>query len=387
MTTCQPPNLKNGCLALGFVLVCEAIVPPVARAQRFQLTPSVGITQVYDSNLFFTSSDRQADSIWRVTPTVEWSHRSDPWTLIGHFTLDAERYTDHPELNTPQAREHAMITLRYRPTPRFTVGSATEFSKTQMAGELNAETALLLARAHAWRVSVHPSAAYRLDARTEGTMDYSYSEDRIDMAGGIRTRAQSAAVGVKRHLSSRDTASVGYGFRQFSFGPEDVSSSHVLTAGWSHFITPLASLTLHGGPRVSDRVVAPELSASFRYQPRFADLAFTYSRGQTTIIGLAGPVDTHSFTATAIYKPRPSLHVQLTPGVFRSAHRGTAVQVYRMSFETRHPMTRWLALDASYDLNVQRGDIYALRPQDRISRHVALVRLIAAPPPAGPKRN
>jgi hypothetical protein len=241
-------------------------------------------------------------------------------------------------------------------------------------------------------VSVHPSAAYRFDAVTEGTVDYSYSADRLAVAGGIRTEAQTATVGIKRRLSSRDTASVDYGFRQFLFGLDELTTSQalttsqVVTVGWSHNITPLASLTLHGGPRVSDRVAAPELSVSFRYQLRSADLALMYSRGQATIIGVAGPADTHSLAATAIYRPRPSVYLHMTPGIFRSARSGAAAEVYRLALGARRSMTRWLSLDASYDLNVQHGDIYAVRTHDRMSRHVALVRLLAAPP-EGPKRN
>jgi hypothetical protein len=357
--------------------MCEAIVPHSARAQVFRLTPSLGISQVYDSNLFFSTSNRQADSIWRVSPAIESEYRATPWTLIGRFTLDAERFSEHPELSSLQARYHAMTDLRYRPTARVTVGAVTEFSKTQTPGELNAETAVTLARADARRLAFHPSATYRFDPVTEGTLDYVYTEDRL---AGTRLRAQTFNVGAARHLSLRDTASVGYGVRQLQFGPDDTSTSHVLSAGWSHSLTPLASLTLHGGPRVSDRGPAPELSAAFRYHLRRADLTVTYLRGQTTLIGLADSVDTHGLAATASYTPRPSLRMRITPGIYRTVSRGTEARVYRLAFAATRPMGRWLSLDAAYDLNVQHGDIYTARPQDRIARHVAMIRLGAAPP-------
>src|SRR5436190_427516 len=108
MTVWPARTLKSDCLTLSLVFLCEAIAPhPVRAQQMFHLTPSIGVTQVYDSNLFFTTSDRQADSIWRVTPAIDAEYRSMPWTLIGRYTLDAEQFTQHPELNTVHARQQA----------------------------------------------------------------------------------------------------------------------------------------------------------------------------------------------------------------------------------------------------------------------------------------
>jgi len=150
MTVWPARTLQSDCLALGFVFMCEAIAPHLATAQQmFRLNPSVSVTEVYDSNLFFTPSDRQGDSIWRVSPAIEPEYRSMPWTMVGRLTLDAERFAAHPELNTIQAREHAALDLRYRPAPRWTFGTVTEFSKTQTPGELNVLTAVTLARANA----------------------------------------------------------------------------------------------------------------------------------------------------------------------------------------------------------------------------------------------
>ena len=359
--------------------MCEAIAPHLATAQQmFRLNPSVSVTEVYDSNLFFTPSDRQGDSIWRVSPAIEPEYRSMPWTMVGRLTLDAERFAAHPELNTIQAREHAALDLRYHPAPRWTFGTVTEFSKTQTPGELNVLTAVTLARANASRLAIRPSATYDFDAVTQGKLEYSCTDDRL--AGSPRLRAQTATVSVDRHTSPRDTASLGYSVRQFLFGSDDRATSQVLSVGWTHSMTPLASLTLQGGPRVSDGVLAPELSASLRYRVRLGDLGLTYSHGQTTLVGLDGTVDTHGLAATAMYRPRRSIQMRMAPGMYRSVRVGSAAQVYRVAFGVAGSIGRWLWLDASYDMNLQHGDLYAARPLDRIARHVAQIRLVAAPP-------
>ena len=82
MTSWPARTLKSDCLTLGLVFLGEAIAPHPVRAQQlFHLNPSIAVTQVYDSNLFFTTSDRQADSIWRVTPAIDAEYRSMPWTV------------------------------------------------------------------------------------------------------------------------------------------------------------------------------------------------------------------------------------------------------------------------------------------------------------------
>jgi hypothetical protein len=246
------------------------------------------------------------------------------------------------------------------------------------------ETALTLGRATAERRAIRPSARYRFDPVTDGTLGYSYIEDRLD---GTRTHEQAATVDLTRRLSSRDTVSVGYGFQHLLFEPGDVTTSSVLKAGWSHHITPLASLTLGGGPRVSNGVPAPDLSAAFRYGLRSADVALSYAHGQTTVIGLAGTVDMDSLAVTATYKPRPLVEMRIAPGVFRSRRVSTATRVYRLALGATCPLTTWLSLNAAYDLNAQRGDLYAGRPDDRIARHVAMVSLQAARPERPARRN
>jgi hypothetical protein len=58
----------------------------VARAQgTFRVSPLLGIAQVYDSNLFFTSvpAERQADFITRVSPGIDSEYRTPLLTLHG----------------------------------------------------------------------------------------------------------------------------------------------------------------------------------------------------------------------------------------------------------------------------------------------------------------
>jgi hypothetical protein len=113
--------------------------------------------------LFFTSVDRQADFITRVTPGVLSEYRSLRLALRGRYALDVERFAAHPELSGMDARQQAAIAVSYRPTPRVAVAADAEYSTTHTPSELNAETGLIWSRAEAERVTAHSSITRHLD--------------------------------------------------------------------------------------------------------------------------------------------------------------------------------------------------------------------------------
>ena len=106
-------------------------------------------------------------------------------------------------------------------------------------------------------------------------------------------------------------------------------------------------------------------------------------RAQTTLIGLAGAADTHSLSAAAAYGRRDSLRVRLAPGVMQTARAGLQARVYRLSLGASRPIGGALSLEAAYDVTRQRGDVYAARVDETITRHVMVVSLAATTPPAG----
>src|SRR5712664_250487 len=93
-------------IVVALVLMHNVILPGVAHAQGgFQVSPLFGTAQEYDSNLFWAPFNRQADFITRVSPGVESEYRSPVLNLVGRYTLDVERFADHPELTTADARQ------------------------------------------------------------------------------------------------------------------------------------------------------------------------------------------------------------------------------------------------------------------------------------------
>jgi hypothetical protein len=366
-------------------IVALALLPAagdVARAQGvFRASPLLGVAQVYDSNLVSTPmpSDRQADFITRVSPGIDSEYRTPLLTLLGRYTFDAERFTRHPELTSMSARQRASLEMTHRPTPRLAVAAGAELTKTRTPGELSAETALTLSRASARRMAARWSLTRRLDMATAATIRYAFTEDRI--AGGPWTRTHAATIGAERHASPRDTVGLDYQLRRFLFGTSS-AASHALVLGWTRAMTPRTSLSVGGGPRVTDGSAAPDLSASIRYQFEPGnDLSLAYARTQTTVIGLAGTTDTQSLAATAAWRLPPSLQVRVSPGFHRSVHARLPADVYRLAVGVTRPIAGHLSLDVVFDSYVQQGSFHTALASGSISRHDVIVSLVATPAP------
>lgn len=349
-------------VALAIVLLGVVIAPSAAFAQAgFYLTPSLSVGEVYDDNIFSDASGRQTDYISRFTPTVQAGYQSEPLTLLGRYSFDAERYENHPELTDAEVRRRASLELRYLPTRPLTLSFTGNYTQTQTPQDLNVLTGIDVERGRARSYSFNPSIAYQFDPRTSTTGGYTFT--RSELAGETSTDAHIANWGLSRRITPLDTGTFGYTYRHFLFHDDSTPDgnsttiSHVGMLGWTHDFTPFTSMTLQGGPRYTERErsVDPEVSASITHKLQRGALSFTYARSQNTNIGQAGTVSTESFAASVTYQPLQFLHVNAAPGYIRSTRDGSETKVYRLNLGASYQITEWLSLVSSYQYSFQRG--------------------------------
>jgi hypothetical protein len=358
-------------LALGLVLL-QVMAPRPAQAQSlFQVQPLMATAQMYDSNLFFTSMDPQSDFITRISPGVLAEYRSLRLALRSRYTLDAERFSEHPELNSVAAGQQATMTLAYHATPRLTLAGDAEYAMSHTPSELNAETGLILSRAKADRSAAHASVTRQVDPATTATVDYQFTQ--YGVAGGIGSLMHVATIGGARRVSPRDTISVDYRLHQYAVGTSS-PTSHELRVGWARAITERATVSIDGGPRVTtgDRP-GPELSASIGYPLQAGSLSLT------TALGLTGVVDLETISATAAWRPRRTLRMQIAPAVFRSTQFEMSATVCRLSVDVARQMTQALSIDAVVNADLQRGTLSPALANQTIPRQSVMIRLVAEP--------
>ncbi len=365
-------------IAARLILAGGGLLPGVALADSgLFAAPSIAVEEVHDDNLFAAPSQPQADRFLRVSPAIEAGYRSVPMSLRGLYTFDAERYTRHPELDTNRAREHSALDFRYEPTSSLTLLADAGYIKTLTPGELTPETGLQFGRARAESLTFSPSLVYRFNHVDTGTATYRFTRNKL--AGEVGSDTHTAVFDIDRRLAERDTASFRYRYDQFRFDTGDTVNAHTLLGGGTHELTPQTAVTVLGGPRFSEGSVDPEVSATLSHKLERGELGLAYTRSQTAVLGVVGPVDTEALSATLSYSIGSSIELRAVPAYLSSKHNGLRARVSAMDLEAGYRIARFLTLIGSYQFSSQRGSIDAPGFGD-ISRNVVLLGLVVAAP-------
>jgi hypothetical protein len=343
------------------------MTPAVIAQELVRVRPLLTVTETYDSNISSSSLRPFGDFVTRVSPGIEAEYTSPLTKMQARYTTDLERYAREPSLSSSGGRHAALVDLRYTKSRRGSLGVEATYTQTNTPSDLTTVTGLILERAAAERIEVRPSLVRELDPLTSATIEYAFSADRL--AGGTGTRAHRAAVNLDRQISRRDRLAIDYEVRQWTFQPGGRPTSQLLRVGWSRPVTRLLAVELQGGPIVTDGRASSDLAATIRHATRPADLALSYARTQTTIVGLSGVADTQSLTASGSIKLRPGLQLRVSPGVSRTLHDDGRTDAWHLGFEAERRVGH-VALRMSYDASAQRGRLLA------VSAHAAMRHLV-----------
>jgi hypothetical protein len=337
------------------------LIPPVEKAaakpsEGFYITPSLSVGELYDDNLFFSSTNRQQDFFTRVSPGIQAGYQSTPLTFLGGYTSDSEFYSRHTELTTFQMRQRALFELKAMPTESLRLSTRGTYSKTNAPWELNTFTGVALTRVRADRLALDPSISYRFDPLTTAKGDFTVSRDR--MVNAISINSALARVSLDRRISSTDTVTAGYTGRRFEFDGDGTITSHAPLLGWEHKFSPLTTLTLRAGPRFTEGSLddRPEALASIQHLLPQGEVSLAYSNMQTTVIGQPVSVMTESVRLTAKYRPLPHLEIALEPTVARATSDTFKTTVYISNVELAYQFTKELALRGTHQFSLMRGD-------------------------------
>jgi hypothetical protein len=345
--------------AMGQVVLGE-LIPPVERAGEkpkdgVYITPSLSIGELYDDNLFFSSTNRKQDFFTRVSPGIQAGYLSTPFTFMGGYSSDSEFYHTHQELDTLQMRQRALVDIKTRPNERLRLSARGTYFKTNAPWEINNFTAVSIRRIRAERLAFDPSIAYRFDPKTTATGDVTVSRDSMDAA--ISIDSFIARLALDRRVSETDTFTPGYIGRRFEFRGSGRITSHAPTLGWMHEFTPLTSITLRAGPRFTEGSLddRPEALLSINHKLTHGAVSLTYSNIQTTIVGQPFPVIAESIGLAVTYDLSPRLKFAASPTAIRVTAETFKSTIYVSNLELTYQFTKELALKGSHQYTLMSG--------------------------------
>ena len=340
---------------------------------RFTIVPSLEMTEVSDDNLNFSPDQPLSDQIRRVTPALDLRFESPRWSVRSAYSLDSERFPRHSALDNNRARERAGVSVQYRTAPRLTLSTDSDFLDTNTAADLNADTGLAASRVRGRRLSVSPSARFRISPTLTATA--SASSVRMDVVNGNSQRSQVQTVELERRVTARDAFSLTYEHSHLVFEGliSDTLNTHTLLAGWTRDLGVHDRFSFHVGPRVSGGSRSADVAASLTHMWRSSSIAISAQRNQTTVIGYAGAVDAESAIAKFTLSPNRHLSAYAAPAIFRSTHGQLQGTVYRMAAGARYAVSPLLGVDVSYSRDTQNGAIDPVRANARFSHGVLSV--------------
>jgi hypothetical protein len=323
----------------------------------------VAAGMVYDDNLFWRPVNT-ADTIARISPSIEARRESARFSFSSHYRLDSERYTQHPELNDAFAAQSSDLDFIVR-NPMTSLSLRGTYARTHRPGELNTTTGLVLGRQLASVGGSSAVVAHRMGPHS--TVQAGYGFDGTDITIGPDSLEHDAHLRLARDVGSQDQIYVTYRGEHWTFYPDTSILNHTILShtgvlGWTRRLTPFATLTLEAGPRLSSGEVRPEVAAtvSGRVAERAA-ISLSYAHTRTAAVGVLNLVDTDRILWDMTYRNPAAWEVMLGGGVFRDVVPGLdRVVAYQATADIRRAITRrvWLVATGRMSFNTrQAGDV------------------------------
>jgi hypothetical protein len=350
----------------------------------FQVQFDIAAGMVYDDNIFWRPVGTD-DTILRITPAIEARRQSAHVSFSSRYRLDSERYAEHSELNDPFAAQNADLDLFLRPDPRTTLALRGGYSRTHRPGELNTTTGLVLGRQLASVGGASTELSYRLGAVSAVQVGYGF--DGTDTEMGPDSLEHAAHVRLTRDMNPKDQTYVAYRLQHWTFYPGNPILSQTAVAGWSRRLTPLATVTLEAGPRLTSGDVQPEVMVGIGgHVAKGTGVTLSYAHTQTAAVGVVGLVDTDRLLADFSYRSPAAWDVNFAGGLFRDIVAGfDRVVAYQVSADVRRAISSrvWLLTTARASFNTRRAGDVAPGDERIRQRSIAVSLQIT---PFGPRR-
>jgi hypothetical protein len=332
--------------------------------------PVFNVTHAYDSNLFSSADRPQGYFVMRMTPGIEAERRSPVTGLLARYAADFEHMARPSSMTAAATGQAALVRMRYGASRRMSTSIETAYTRTRTPGQLSPVPGLTLGRITAERLEVHPIIVRNLDGLASATVEYSFTRDHATGTGEMLSHR--TGVGIDRQVSRRDFVGVTYDLEAVTFEAGEDRTTHRVRAGWSRPLTRLISMAARAGLATTGQTNSPDIQASISHRLRSADLAMTYGRTQTTVLGLGGVMDIESLAATGSLQPQRGVVLRFTPAASRIRQGSGRLEAWRLGFDVTRRV-QYGEVRVSYETSAQRGVLSGPIAGGRVMRHLAQV--------------
>jgi hypothetical protein len=357
---------------------------PAAAQTGVYAVPAVGISSIYDDNLFFDIDDAQSDTALRVTPELEVGYESERTNAALRYSFDAESYNKFTELNSSAVRKFADFEASHQASRRVTLEGEAHYTRTNTPLDLSLLSGVLqglvVGRTDAERIAVQPGVAIVVSPTTNARLTYSYTNDTL--SDSLESTTNMFESEVVTQVTPTTNLEYGYIFRRYSFErlaalglpaqDFDTQDSHTPWVGVQHDLSSNTQFRGRIGPRFLNSQVNPYVQLSLRRLYAQGSMELGYERNETTLLGELGRHEMETFSAALLYNRGTKFELSIRPAYGKLSQDDYAVDIYRAGLIARYRIRPYFHLTASYDAYYQEVDFIDGRTED-VARNVVSI--------------
>ena len=233
--------------ALAFIVL--AITPAPLSADELKLTPGLSVQEEYNDNIFLVSGNKQSDFITTLTPSLEFSSRTEQHAASISGGVNWLSYVRYTEFDSVDFFGHGAFSYQRDPQLAFSVGA--DYIKNSQ-GQIGAVTGLAINSGSDIQ-SYQASGSYAVTEKSQVSLGYTYSQEDFDNPSYLSTREHRATAGLGYTLVPGTTLEEAFSFdRQLT----DISQvdNYSATISLKRKFKELWSLYLNAGGRYTRSV-------------------------------------------------------------------------------------------------------------------------------------
>jgi hypothetical protein len=341
----------------AYPLELLGLLGPATQRGPLTLTPSLGIVEEYNDNIFLTNENRVWDFITTFSPTITLSVNQPSFQLSAGYSFSAVVYAKETDLTKALDTQNFIAFGTYRVSPAVTLIASESFvlsnytNLTSATSTTSAQGGFSTGRQKSWNNTFSPGMSWQMSPRNTLSLGATYSVLRFEGGGvGIDSDTYQFQSTLTHAFTPRFSGNVGYGFTYLDDKTAANSTNHTPTVGLSYKLTPTLTGSVTGGATISeiggDTFVTPSGSVILAQTWQFGSASVQYSRYIAAAGGFGGTTDTQTasglFTLSTLLR---GLIVAFSPtySTAESLSSRSSNQVDVQSFT--------LALDAAYQIN------------------------------------
>lgn len=341
---------------------------------ELRFTPSLAVSERFEDNVRFSSTNKEADFATVVSPTVAFTARGREVDVSGSWGSQITRFMKTTNFNrvnslggivldagTVTGRVVRGLGLKVTENYAYTqeLPEFTQFGQTQELASGGVQTG----RTSTFINTFGVTAPYVLTERAQVSGSYTNSITRFSSGSTFVNSTSHALVGGGSYAVTPQTALLSnYSYSRFSFGGGGIVETHAVDAGFRRqFLADLLVDATVGGTYLPslDRLT-PNFNAGLTKKFSTTDVGARFTRSVSNSGGLAAQVSTREILTGFVTHRLTRAMTATVSGNYATTKsvglRTVDIASYSLVPAASYSLTRWATLTASYTYSHQKSE-------------------------------